>query len=175
MKYKKQIASLIRTTIYLIRQYSYDKFYRSILKRNNITNKTSKDEKAWITKWSQLGIKAKPTQYRVFRQYIGDDINIVPEDICHNYIETILNPMRFRGYYADKNTFDKLFPQGYFPKTLLRKICGFYYSNDYRYLKMDEAMLQYCLTKCSTNRIIIKPSVDGMSGRGVEAYVRGGG
>ena len=173
MKYRKQIATVIRTALFLLRQHWNESFYRSILKRNKIDNVSSAKEKAWVQKWSQLGIKAKPTQYRVFRQYIGDDINIVPEDICHDYIETILNPMRFRGYYADKNTFDKLFPNGFFPKTLLRKICGCYFDSDYRALTMTEPVLKDCLNMCSTDRIIIKPSVDGISGRGVEAYFRG--
>ena len=175
MKYKKKIASVIRKALYLFRQHIHEKFYHSIMKRNGIPNKSSEHEKAWVERWSQFGIKAKPTQYRVFRQYIGDDINIVPEDICHDYIETILNPMRFRGYYADKNVFDKLFPQDYFPKTLLRKMCGFYYDKAYQPLSMTEEKLLCCLKDSPTDRIIIKPSVDGMSGRNVEAFIRIGG
>ena len=82
--------------------------------------------------------------------------------------------MRFRGYYADKNVFDKLFPQNYFPKTLLRKMCGFYYDKDYQPLFMTESLLNSCLNVGHCERIIIKPSVDGISGRGVEAFTLAG-
>lgn len=172
---KSKIKQAIRSCLYWYRQRKHEKFYHRVLHINGIKDVEVKGEKEWLKRWSQFGIKAKPTQYRVFRQYIGDDINIVPEDICHDYIETILNPMRFRGYYADKNVFDKLFPKGYFPKTLLRKMCGFYYDNAYLPLSMTEEKLLCCLNDSPTDRIIIKPSVDGMSGRGVEAFIRMGG
>ena len=119
---KQKIKTQTRNLLYRFRQIGYDRFYRMVMRKNDIDNKKSIGEKEWIEKWSQFGLKAKPTQYRVFSHYIGHNINIVPEDICHDFIETILNPMRFRGYYADKNVFDKLFPTGYLPRTLLRKI-----------------------------------------------------
>ena len=172
---KSKIKQAIRSCLYWYRQRKHEKFYNRVMHINGIKDVEVKGEKEWLKRWSQFGIKAKPTQYRVFRQYIGDDINIVPEDICHDYIETILNPMRFRGYYADKNVFDKLFPQDYFPKTLLRKMCGFYYDKAYQPLSMTEEKLLCCLNDSPTDRIIIKPSVDGMSGRGVEAFIRIGG
>lgn len=166
------MKQLFRNVLSILHQYRYERFYHKLMRINGIKDVEVKGEKEWLKRWSQFGIKAKPTQYRVFRQYIGDDINIVPEDICHDYIETILNPMRFRGYYADKNVFDKLFPKGYFPKTLLRKICGSYYDNDYQPLLMTEEKLLRCLNESPTDRIIIKPTVDGMSGRGVEAFFK---
>ena len=72
------------------------------------------------------------------------------------------------------NVFDKLFPQDYFPKTFLRKMCGFYYDKAYQPLSITEEKLLCCLNDSPTDRIIIKPSVDGMSGRCVEAFIRMG-
>ena len=46
----------------------------------------------------------------------------------HDIIENILNPMRYAKYYADKNMFDRLLPEGSLPKTIIRKMNGFYYS-----------------------------------------------
>ena len=82
---------------------------------------------------------AKPTQYSVFSHYIGANIDLVPEDICHDFIEPILNPFRYVGYYADKNVFDKLFPIGYFPKTIIRKMNGVWYDADYQKLDMTDS------------------------------------
>ena len=99
---KQTVKSIIRNLLFRIRQIGHDRSYHLIMRKNGIANKKANGEKEWIEKWSQFGLKAKPTQYRVFSHYIGNEINIVPEDICHDFIETILNPPRFRGYYADK-------------------------------------------------------------------------
>lgn len=169
---KQKIKTQTRNLLYRFRQIGYDRFYRMVMRKNDIDNKKSIGEKEWIEKWSQFGLKAKPTQYRVFSHYIGHNINIVPEDICHDFIETILNPMRFRGYYADKNVFDKLFPTGYLPRTLLRKINGIYYDNDYQPIQLDEEQLFKILDYSNTNKIVIKPSVGGMSGHGVRVFCK---
>jgi hypothetical protein len=169
---KQTIKSVIRNLLYRFRQFKNERFYHLVMRKNGIVNKKAIGEKEWIEKWSQLGLKAKSTQYRVFSHYIGNDINIVPEDICHDFIETILNPMRFRGYYADKNVFDKLLPEGYLPRTILRKMNGSYYDKDYNLIMMTEQRLLDILANSGTNRIVIKPSVEGMSGRGVRVFER---
>lgn len=169
---KQTIKSVTRNLLYRFRQIGHDRFYHIVMRKNDITNKKAIGEKEWIEKWSRFGLKAKPTQYRVFSHYIGNDINIVPEDICHDFIETILNPMRFRGYYADKNVFDKLFPTGYLPRTLLRRINGTYYDVDYQPIQLNEQQLFQILDNSETNRIVIKPSVEGMSGQGVRIFCK---
>ena len=81
--------------------YIYKKQYRQLLKLNGIDNIASANEKSWINKWSALG-KADPIYYRLFSHYIGNDTNIIPEDICRNIVEPILNPHRYTSYYSDK-------------------------------------------------------------------------
>lgn len=167
---KQKTKSILRNLLYRFRQIGLDRFYHLIMRKNGIANKKVPGEEEWIKKWSVFGLKAKPAQYRVFSHYMGPDINIVPEDICHDFIETILNPPRFRDYYADKNVFDILFPAGYFPRTLLRKINGFYHDEKYQQLEMNEQRLFQMLDKSSVDRIVIKPSVGGNSGRGVRLF-----
>ena len=167
---KKKAKSIIRGLLYRFRQINHERFYRHVMRINGIENKAAMGEKEWVERWSLFGLKAKSTQYRVFSHYIGNDINIVPEDICHDFIETILNPMRFRGYYSDKNVFDKLFPTGYMPRTLLRKINGTYYDNDYHPIQLTDQRLFQILGNSGTTRIVIKPSVGSMSGRGVRIF-----
>lgn len=169
---KKTIKSITRNLLFRFRQIEHDRFYHDVMRKNDIDNIKAIGEQEWIEKWSQFGLKARPTQYRVFSHYIGNDINIVPEDICHDFIETILNPMCFRGYYADKNIYDKLFPSGYIPRTILRKINGAYYDNDYNSIHLTEQQLFQILDNFGTNRIVIKPSVGGMSGHGVRIFRR---
>lgn len=172
MLMKKVIKRLIRKILHFYHRGKHENFYYRVMKLNNIVNKVVPGEKEWILRWSQFGVKASPTQYRVFSQYIGNDIDIVPEDICHDFIEPVLNPYSYIGYYADKNTFDKLFPLGYFPKTLLRKIGGFYYDNAYNYLNLTDDILKEKLSSAGKVRCIIKPSVEGMSGRGVQMFYK---
>lgn len=163
---KKAIKSLLNK--YICR--FYDKQYKILLKRNNIPNKPCKDEDKWIDKWSVLG-KANPIYYRLFSHYIGNNINIIPEDICRNIVEPILDPLRYVSYYSDKNIFDRLFRQGTLPKTVFRKMRGFYYDSEYNSIKMtNDSALKDILQLSGCNKIIIKPSVDSSSGNGIKLF-----
>lgn len=167
---KSRIKKAIRHILYRYHHFSHERFYRKVMSLNGIENKPVAGEEAWIKKWSQFGIKASPTQYRVFSHYIGNDVNIVPEDICHDFIEPILNPSRYVGYYADKNVFDKLFPKGYFPQTVVRKMNGIWYDKQYERIPTmtDDILLRFLQRY---EKIIVKPSVDGISGIGVRMFV----
>lgn len=164
----KDTAKLvIRNLLCHFHQIKHDRFYHLVMRKNGISDKKMPGEDEWLKKWSQFGIKAKTTQYRVFSHYIGEDINIVPEDICHDFIEPLLDPFRFTGYYSDKNIYDKLFPEGFFPKTLLRRMNGFYYDKEYHPMQMSERLVTTLLRTLPSRKAILKPSIDGMSGKGI--------
>lgn len=141
---------------------------------NNIPNRNVQGEDEWVRKWSVFGVKADPIYYRLFSHYIGKDVNIVPEDICHDVIEPILDPFRYSKFYSDKNMFDRLMPKGYLAKTLLRKMNGFYYDACYERVDVDDAALRKILADSGVDKLIIKPSVEGSSGVGVRCFVRKG-
>lgn len=171
---KKFVKKIIRGLFnHRVRKH-YDKSYKGLLEHNNIPNKPCEGENDWKEKWSVLG-KANPIYYRLFLHYIGHDINILPEDICHYVIEPILNPKAHIPYYADKNVFDKLFKEGIMPKTIFRKINGFFYDDKYEnlQLKTDE-QLKGMLRNASVDKIVIKPSIDTSSGSGVRLFQRKG-
>lgn len=168
---KSKIKKIVRRCIFRVHQIKQEQFYHYVMKLNNIPDKESDGEKAWLEKWSVFGLKAKPSQYRVFRHYIGDDINIVPEDICHDFIEPVLNPSAYTGYYSDKNVFDRLFPAGYLPKTILRSTFGEISDANYCRVELNDKELCNKLNEC-IKKIIIKPTVDGMSGVGVQLFVK---
>ena len=181
MSIKQSLKIKIKIVLFAIHHRKHEKFYRHVMALNGIANKPVEGEKEWLQKWSFGGGKISPTQYRVFAHYIGPDIDIVPEDVCHDFIEPILNPFRFAGYYADKNVFDRLFPQGFFPMTILRRFGGVYQGGDYRLLTVsDSALYQllavsdsalYQLLAVSENRgVVVKPTIDGMSGRNVRMF-----
>lgn len=140
-----------------------------IMKVSHISNKTSKNEEAWVKKWSVLSRHVNRKYYRTFSKYIGEDINIVPDDICHNVIEPILNPIRYRSLYEDKCMFDKFlfhqFAVSITPRTLLRNINGIYYDENYNELDKDKIDIDSIFH--SFEKLIVKSSVDTSSGRNI--------
>lgn len=127
LNYPKEMIRLfykiIKSVLHCFRAIRTNRYYDSLLKRNRIKNHNKVKEIEWINKWA--GFKTKPhlNSYRLFSHYIGHNVNIVPETIC-NSIEAYLNPAIYRPYYSDKNIYDKIFPEGYLPKTILRKCWG---------------------------------------------------
>ena len=115
-------------------------------------------------------VPISPLQYRVFRKYIGDDINIVPEEVIHLVIEPVLNSKMAAGFYGDKNFFEKILPPSYLPKTILRKIRGQFYDKDYKRVDLNKPFIEGIINEVVTKKLIIKPSVDGESGRGVHLF-----
>lgn len=150
----------------------YKRAYGSMMSANAIPDRKAAGEDEWLRRWSVLG-KADPMYYRFFSHYIGQDMDIVPEDLCLNVIEKCLNPSRYVPYYSDKNMFDRLFPAGTCPVAILRKIDGAYYDGDYSFVTIeDDGMLFNALEKSRTDVICIKPSVETGSGVGVAFYMK---
>lgn len=168
---KSLIKETIRSYLYEYHSYQVRKDYKKLLALNGIANKPVSGEQEWKVKWEVLG-KTSTVFYRLFSHYIGYDINIIPEDICKDIVEPILNPRRYAKYYGDKNIFDRIFPKGYLPKTLLRKMNGAYYDAQYKRLDLNDILLYDILSEAETSKIIIKPSVGGISGIGVMCFVK---
>lgn len=171
---KRFIRKSARSLIMHYHAIVQERYYKSLLRENNISNHSVEGESEWIDKWSVFGVKPSPVYYRLFSHYIGKNLNIVPENICHDVIEPILNPYRYTKFYSDKNIFDRLMPEGYLAKTLLRKMNGFYYDANYGKMDIDDAALRKILADSGADKLIIKPSVDGCSGVGVRCFVRNG-
>ena len=163
-RYINQIAKLGLITYHA---YKQNNFYKKLLRLNHFPNKEQPGEEAWLKKWSGLGMKVNPVYYRLFYHYIGEDMNIMPEDISHDIVEPLLNPSRFVKYYTDKNIFDRLFPEGYLPRTILRRMNGFWYDAQYRRLQLDDELLIQLLNSSNSDKLIVKPTVEGMSGRNI--------
>lgn len=169
---KTRIKSSARSFLRRYHALRLQRYYKRLLRMNGISDSRVQGESEWCEKWAALGMKANSVYYRLFSRYIGNDARIVPEDICHDVIENVLNPMRYAKFYADKNVFDLLMPDGYLAKTLLRKMNGAYYDDGYRRLCVDEKALQAVLAGSGTDKIIIKPSVGGSSGMSVRCFVK---
>lgn len=152
---------------YRIRK-GYQKLYRLVGKKNPTLLLPIKGEKEWLDKWRVIDRNTLVYSYRIFSRYVGNDLNIVPLEICAKKIEPVLNPFKFYAFYEDKNTFDKLFPKGFLPQTLLRNINGLFYDANYHFV--DGKILD----RIPYQKIIVKPTVGGESGKNVQVFNREG-
>lgn len=164
---KQEIKKIIRAFLKSYHAHKQELFYKKLLRLNHFPNRRLPSEDAWLKKWSGLGMKVNPVYYRLFYHYVGEDMNIMPEDISHDVIEPLLNPLRFTKYYADKNIFDRLFPYEYLPRTILRRMNGFWYDAQYNRLQLDNIQLMLILNEANADKLIVKPTIEGMSGRGI--------
>lgn len=151
----------------------YMKEINKIMKMLSISNKKVKEEDLWYAKWKRIGVYVNRKYYRVFSKFLDpmqhDLTNICPDDICHNYIEPLLNPIRYRSYYSDKNEFDKIIGGGNFPQTVLRNQNGCLMNADYEALDRHSIDISQ-LTR--SNDLVVKPSIDSASGNGVRFFHR---
>ena len=139
----------------------YNDFYGGICDKS-IQKMKKSGEDQWIEKWSIFGYKANPIYYRLFSEYCGKDINIVPEDVCRIAIETAMNPERFRGFYSDKNSWDLFFGDDIFPSTVFRCMDGVLLDSKYKVLNEEEALGLLDDGK----KYAIKPTIDTNSSKG---------
>lgn len=141
---------------------------KDLMKINHISNKKLAGEDEWKLRWGCL-FKVDKRDYRLFYNYMVDNkLDIVPEAALHGCIERILNPFRYRDIFEDKNYFDKVFPHGSMPITIMRSIL-----NTNEILDADYKAIKNPLELMGPfSRIIVKPTIDSGSGRGVELLIR---
>lgn len=162
---KQFVKNVIKNYIYYSGNRSYDFLYKKIIASNPELGKIAEGEKEWLMKWRRYDSKLSPLSYRIFSRYIGEDMNILPLELCVNVIEPVLTPSGFREFYSDKNVFDKYIPREYFPKVVLRNIRGVFYDENYN-LIWRENVDKY-LSDIKLEQLVIKPSLM-CSGVGVQ-------
>lgn len=173
MKIRKVIAHFVK---YILRYFSDYQMYRmccnqfrNYIKINGFENKKAEGEDEYKHVWHQLSHRVEPYSYRLFRNYCGNNPYIIPEDIGHSIIERVLNPIPYRPVYTDKNMFPLIVGRENVPKTIICRINGGpLRDGDYNVISnVDAEQLIY-----SHDSFIIKPTVGGSSGRGVEKFVK---
>lgn len=125
----------------------------------------------------QFGLKAVKRDFYVFYKYLSskghDPAKIIPTVIVNNYVTPVLNPVVYSPFFEDKNMFDKILPVDMMPQTLLRRIGGVWYKADYS--RLDCEVTRYLDRLEAEPGIVIKPTLNTSSGKGVELYERRGG
>lgn len=163
---RKLGKKLLKAFDFLLVWYMYIFYYKwckKIMRIQNIPNKSVDGEDKYIKLWSKFSSKVNVDYYRIFSRYIGNNKFIVPEDICHSFIEPVLNPYKYRPYYSDKNTYDKIFNETILPKTYCRCILGEFLDKDYKHIEFKNVYNILDNVDC----FILKPTIDSDSGKGI--------
>ena len=144
----------------------YHSLYRTMVSKTPELGKPAEGEDVWLDKWRQYDKKLSPLAYRIFSRYIGNDINIMPMELCVRLVEPILTPVEYRPYYSDKNSFGKILQGIKQPYVYVRNIRGFFFDNDYNSLGKNPL---FELEKNKVDSFVLKPSRSD-SGRGVMIF-----
>lgn len=147
----------------------YSKSFKKNLRSNRLPNKKVEGEDEYVRRWSVFNGKAERYSYRLFSHYCGKTVDIVPEDIGVQFLERVLNPVRYRSTYKDKNLYSSYLKQDYLPQTILRRMGGGKLLNN-DYLPIDTTPDFNIPTDCE--RVILKPTIDTSLGRGVMLFER---
>lgn len=155
------------------------RLFKKRLEYNNIPVEVpAPGEENYIALWKQFNERVEPYTYRFFYKICGKSSHIIPEDIACVYIEPLLNPIRFRAMYSDKNLYARLLlPKGCAPKTFLYRIAGGnIYAGDSCCLE-DKPIVSDAnadaisqLIPSEYTKIALKPSIDSHSGAGVMLF-----
>lgn len=126
----------------------------------------------------QYGFKSVKGDFRVFYNFFKDKGHdpkfIIPQYIIHNYLTPLFNPISYNAYFSDKNNLDKIFPSVNQPKTILRRIGGTWYDRAYNPLEWQKVK-DYLEKSNEIEGMVVKPSRDSASGRGVRLFRCDGG
>lgn len=170
MKVLLLFNSIIEDCRYWRAKYIFKKRYFKVCSLNCIPNRVALGEKDWLKKWRRIDPYISALQYRVFSHFIGTNQNIVPEETSHFKVEPYLNSRQMAPFYSDKNMFDKLLPTRYLPKTILRRIDGYFYDANYQSINLTDALLRVLLIEAKCDKAVLKPSVGGESGKGIQLF-----
>ncbi len=134
--------------------------------------RTREDE--FIDKWSRIYPKVNVDFYRFYANFIGDDVNILADDIYHTVVEPILNEQSSQFVYGNKNYYELLMNPEIFPVCVLRNIAGDYMDREYKVLCMDDIEFKKRIIDNSRlrklGRFISKPTTDTSGGNGVHLF-----
>lgn len=149
----------------------------AIWRRNHIMTKSKSVDKEGYRKYKEyykhFGLPAPKSEYRIFSPSLPKDIMVTPEIVIQNLLMPIMNPLEYRGYYVDKNNFERILDPKWLPQAVIRRIDGFFYDRNYQTLNSpNDKCLNDLLELSGFNKFILKPSVDSSSGAGIKMIER---
>lgn len=168
----RKLKELIKKSDTPLSEWLFVKYYERREKRNiKISHiepiKDKEAEEAYNRKWRTLVKYPTPYAFQLYCHFIKEGRENIVSEVASMKVNSILNPPRYIGYLSDKNNFDHILPNAPLPKTYLRKIGGVFYDIDYNCIPKSE-IDKFLIDAIQKGRdIIVKPSIQSDSGRGV--------
>ena len=147
----------------------FGRYFNKIIRLNPefsvASDKTA--EKKWADKWGVFGQKPNTKIYKFYKYYLGDNENILPNDIGRNFIEPVLTPEEYQPFYNDKNSFGIFLDKSMMPKTYIHAMNNLILDENYEAVGKDyiPKVLE------SLDKVVVKPTKE-MGGKGVSIFTR---
>lgn len=142
MDFQKKTVELISNIKDLTGYLHYMRQFKSYLERRGFPICEVEGEKEWMRRWRKLSRYVDVYSYRFFSRYTDNPQGIVPENVAMRYIENLLNPLKYRKYFEDKNQYARYIPKEWMPKTIARRIGGGpILDGDYKTLKNSKLII----------------------------------
>lgn len=178
MKIKNKIYNQMYSIVRLRWDISYRLKHKLQLRRfrkSGFSFAKREREEDFIRKWKVIYKYPCIDDYRFYASFIGEDPNILPDDLFHIIVEPTLNSQNALSLYSDKNLYDKLIDNKAFPVCLLRNIDGDFFDSNYKLLSdFDRVAFNSIIlnnaTLISQGRFIVKPTIDSYGGNGVRLF-----
>jgi len=167
---KDLIKNFIRKSSIYYSDITYNRELRFLIKNLKTKKKIDFNKlKEYSYYWGQISKKVNTDWLIFYSSLLFPDIKYVPKNVFHNVIEVKLNNRIIGNAYRDKNLYEKLFNiDDLFPNTIFRNIEGFFYDKNYKFVKINESVFHSTIS--NYNKLVIKPSIESSSGRGVRVF-----
>jgi hypothetical protein len=120
--------------------------------------------------WRQYTSDFQPMFHKLYSSRYGQfDVRYIPDDLFYTRIGPFLNNRDYWLGIDDKNYYSLWYPEIRQPRTIVRKINGFFSSADYNLISVSEA-----IDLCSAcPRLIIKPAIGTGGSSGILFWEQG--
>ncbi len=149
---------------------AFEKRELDAIRRAGLSTREMPGETEWYEYWKPLMPFKCRQAYRLFAQRCGASRDIICESVIRR-INTSLNHPFQNQAFRNKNFFDRIFPEGYMPPTILRRYGGALCDSTYHLIEdLSDETLRTLLAPYS--RVVLKPSANTDSGAGVQLFER---
>lgn len=142
----------------------YCRTHRRMLIQLGLSTSRADGEDAYLQHWLKLDRWVDPYAFRLYRHYCGPSPDILPEDILHDVIEPVINPVDYWPAYEDKNLFHCFVGRDCLPETLLCRIGGGHFLDACMH---PVASIAPILEASRHGALILKPSIGTSCGEGI--------
>ena len=149
--------------------------FKKRLERNNIpAEEPAPGEEEYIKFWQQFCERVEPYTYRFFSRIVGPNPHIVPEDIANLYIESHLNPEKFRSFYSDKNMYSRYIkPASSVPYSYIFRVNGGLMMSGDDYFDFNISSKEVAkIIGDNVQKVVIKPTTDTYGGAKILLFKR---